>query len=998
MRHLTAIAIALLVLSGCPTDPVDDDDAGPPVDDDDTIDDDDSTDDDDTSPVDADGDGFGDDVDCDDDDPAVHPDAEELCDGLDNDCDGLIDDDPVDPETFWADFDGDGFGNPAGAIVACEAPPGFVDNDEDCDDDDSSIHPGAPETDCADPVDYDCDGLVGYEDSDGDGFAACEECDDSDPDVHPGAVELCNEVDDDCDGAVDDDAVGGPPWYGDGDGDGWGDWGVVLVACEQPAGHVAQAGDCDDGAAQVFPGAPEVCDGVDQDCDGQIDEDAMDAATWFADLDGDGHGNAVLSAVECDPPAGYVASSDDCDDLDPASFPGAPELCGDGVDQDCDGSPLCDGGTVDADGDDWSSIDSGGDDCDDADPLVYPDAPELCDAVDQDCDGLLICDGGTVDADGDGYSADGLDCDDGDATVHPGAPDLCDGLDNDCDGGPADIGYPDLDADGQADCVDPDDDGDGTDDDPDVCPDVFDPDQTDTDGDGDGDACDDDDDGDGWSDTLDNCPLDTNSGQEDLDGDGDGDACDPDNDGDGWVDVVDVCPDLYDPDQDDLDGDGDGDLCDDDADGDGADWTTDCDDFDDASYPGAPELCDGVDNDCMGDGDLEAGLPVCLYGAGIDGDVTIADGNLSTDVLGSARVGAPDGVATLVVAEPTSADLTVESSFGFAAGDLALLINLQGGPGDVDDVGEHEVVAVVDVPDAYTVSLTATPTRSYSGADFAAQAVLLQRLPQWGDVTITGTLEADPWDGSQGGVLAFLVAGELYVAGQITMSERGYRGGDGATINGPGAWTVDGEGRAGPGVAGDPDPNDSGGGGSYGHGGLHNGNSGGGAHATRDPGPFGFQSGAISGVSGDVVGDADLSQVMMGGAGGGCIAQTEPVQAGGYGGGIVFVRAATFDLDGQVRSDGEDGFVCPGGDPSNNAGGAGGTVWLVADTLTAPVDSITAEGGTATSNSNNGQGAWGGEGRIRLEYEELNSAPFPDASQEEAVASPDPGATSLPGE
>ena len=138
--------------------------------------------------------------------------------------------------------------------------------------------------------------------------------------------------------------------------------------------------------------------------------------------------------------------------------------------------------------------------------------------------------------------------------------------------------------------------------------------------------------------------------------------------------------------------------------------------------------------------------------------------------------------------------------------------------------------------------------------------------------------------------------------------------------------------------------------------------------------------------------------MMMGGAGGGCIAQTAPIQDGGYGGGIIFIRAATLTLSaGHIRSDGQGGFVCPGGDPSNNAGGAGGAVYLVADTLVTQVAAVTAEGGTASSNSNNGQGAAGGDGRIRLEYATLNGAPFPAPAEHDTAASPDPGATSLPG-
>ena len=137
--------------------------------------------------------------DCDDADPEVHPEAQEgVGDGVDGDCDGA--------ELCYVDEDGDGYS--AGATVTsqdldCEDE-GELDGGaslDDCDDQDAAFHPGAPEDDCTDPNDYDCDGEVAYQDLDGDGFAACEDCDDQDALAHPGADETCgNGVDEDCDG------------------------------------------------------------------------------------------------------------------------------------------------------------------------------------------------------------------------------------------------------------------------------------------------------------------------------------------------------------------------------------------------------------------------------------------------------------------------------------------------------------------------------------------------------------------------------------------------------------------------------------------------------------------------------------------------------------------------------------------------------------------------------------------------------------------------------
>jgi hypothetical protein len=180
----------------------------------------------------------------------------------------------------------------------------------DCDDSDALIYMGASEI--CDAVDNDCDGYAdeGF-DADGDGWASCLECDDSDPTVNPDEVEVCNGVDDDCSGVIDDDAIDGTAYYQDADGDGFGDASVTATWCSATTGWVLSSTDCDDGSAAIHPGATEVCDEADNDCDGSVDEG----------FDGDGDG---------------WASCVDCDDSSAAIHPGATESC-DGIDNDCDG-------------------------------------------------------------------------------------------------------------------------------------------------------------------------------------------------------------------------------------------------------------------------------------------------------------------------------------------------------------------------------------------------------------------------------------------------------------------------------------------------------------------------------------------------------------------------------------------------------------------------------------------------------------------------------------
>jgi len=177
------------------------------------------------------------------------------------------------------------------------------------------------------------------EDRDGDGVGADEDCDDGDPTVHPGAREVCDGADQDCDAWVDE----GLPvfrWYTDEDGDGYAGT-PAGEACGPPvAGAEAASTDCDDGDAGVNPSAAEVCNGVDDDCDGQTDvaDDSWDPSSggsWYPDGDGDGYG-AGAPVVGCEKAPGQAASGDDCDDDDAAVYPGAPESCN-YLDDDCDG-------------------------------------------------------------------------------------------------------------------------------------------------------------------------------------------------------------------------------------------------------------------------------------------------------------------------------------------------------------------------------------------------------------------------------------------------------------------------------------------------------------------------------------------------------------------------------------------------------------------------------------------------------------------------------------
>ncbi len=291
------------------------------------------------------------------------------------------------PVSFYADADADGYGLDSDTTEACSAP-------------------------------------VGYAEQGGD-------CDDADPAVNPAAEELCNEVDDDCDGEVDVGATDGTAYYPDVDTDGFGADDGAVVGCEPLAGWLTTGGDCDDGDAAVNPDAVEACNGVDDDCDGLVDaeDDDVPEQTWYADADGDGYGDSADDVTAACAGDAFSLEGGDCDDGDASVNPGAAEVWYDGVDQDCDN-----GSDFDQDGDHYTSAEHGGPDCDDLDPEINPAQEDIWyDGVDSDCD-----ERSDFDQDGDGYDHEdygGDDCDDEDNTVHPGlVDDDGDGVDDDCSG------------------------------------------------------------------------------------------------------------------------------------------------------------------------------------------------------------------------------------------------------------------------------------------------------------------------------------------------------------------------------------------------------------------------------------------------------------------------------------------------------------------------------------------------------------------------------------
>jgi hypothetical protein len=298
---------------------------------------------------DRDGDGASALVDCDEFVPTVYPGAPEVCDGLDNDCDGDVPDDEaadwdndgllrcadcndLDGDlgavaTFYRDADNDGYGSPDVVKYECDRPSGYVENADDCDDGDPFSFPDQKWY-----LDYDGDGYgnpeffyMGCAPPAGTWVVTATDCDDTDPEEYPGQV-----------------------WYPDLDGDGFGGDSGEVNQCERPGnGYIHVGGDCNDASATVFP---------DQ--------------LWAPDADGDGYGDTLLAEVSCGKPedakGAWVEETTDCDDTNERVNPGAEEYC-DTWDTNCDGKLLA--GELDEDGDGYGICNG---DPDDTDPSVFP--------------------------------------------------------------------------------------------------------------------------------------------------------------------------------------------------------------------------------------------------------------------------------------------------------------------------------------------------------------------------------------------------------------------------------------------------------------------------------------------------------------------------------------------------------------------------------------------------------------------------------------------------
>jgi len=395
------------------------------------------------------------------------------------------------------------------------------------------------------------------------------------------------------------------------------------------------------------------------------------------------------------------------------------------------------------------------------------------------------------------------------------------------------------------------------------------------------------------------------------------------------------------------------------------------------------------------------------YGTQADGGVTISTAkNISTDTIASGRTVA-DGVAYLVTAITSSSstsNITVSGSSvtGVAVGDEMLLINVQGDTTNYNNVGNYEFLRVSNIS-TNVISFNAPVSKSYGTIDNSAignQKVILQRVPNYSTVTITsvGSLTANSWDGSLGGIVVFK-CDTLINSGSINTDGKGFRFGVGgirdtgagcteyptpapagnraesyrglnsvAFCSRLGTSTVSSIGGGGGGGAGvSSTSNRSGGGG------------GGSANRTNGSNGSNASSGNL-GASGGTLYNNGTTLLMFGGGGGGGGRAINGIGGnGGSGGGIVLIYANNFSNAAIINSTGSRGVNGTTTDDGGGGGGGGaGGVVLVKSNYVNSVGTLSiaaggsSSGGVGSLYGTGGAGGAGGLGNQLLKYSIAN--------------------------
>lgn len=348
------------------------------------------------------------------------------------------------------------------------------------------------------------------------------------------------------------------------------------------------------------------------------------------------------------------------------------------------------------------------------------------------------------------------------------------------------------------------------------------------------------------------------------------------------------------------------------------------------------------------------------FGNGQDGSATLS----GTDAPIDSSCSGTGGTKSLSATNASFADdriILIHQSRGTGAGNWELNV--------IDSYSAGTITTLFDLVNTYTDS-------------GASQAQVLQ-LKEYTDVTISGTFTGKAWDGNVGGIVAFLVTGNVDITGTLTVSGKGFRGGTGVA----GTTGNQGEGTGGAG-SGSTAANGNGGGGGQGVGtGAES--SGGGGGGNGAAGEAGINNHTTAGSSGAASGSADLSTMTFGGGGGGSArggTTTGTGGSGGVGGGIVAIWCGgTLTVTGSINLNGTAGTNGIPDEGGGGGGGAGGSGYFVCGIMICGTNLITAAGGAYgnPANGNSYRGGTGAVGRIAIEACDITGSTSPTANEDE---------------
>ena len=380
------------------------------------------------------------------------------------------------------------------------------------------------------------------------------------------------------------------------------------------------------------------------------------------------------------------------------------------------------------------------------------------------------------------------------------------------------------------------------------------------------------------------------------------------------------------------------------------------------------------------------------FGTGRDGDLNVNSGTYNLNLNAQKGRLFPDAVAFTVTALGTNSATLKGGVGGLVIGDEVLLINMQGDTKNNKNVGNYEIKKIAKIDFAsnklYFATTLAKIYGTTSNTKLTGQKIVVQRVPHYRNVYVKGSLTADSWDGTRGGVLFFKASGTVQVLGSVTMSSKGYRyasNKSGESYHGGYKSSSTSSALGGGSISSTLTEVSCGWGttnSSYRYKYLHNYGGGAGYGTNGKTGSTVKHTSSCTSVNtcyqnlptspGKAYGDKALSQLFLGSAGAGGLYcrrycryssyygnHSHSTYSGGAGGGVIVIWAGGISVTGSIANNGAGGG-------SYSGGGSGGSIFLRARSMNVGNKRVTAKGGTNA-----------GAGRVRLDFFGLSGSSDP---------------------